>query len=300
MAKTNGNLKDRGCPACDYETGSSQGWKNGFELISCRMCGTLYVGLNPNANHELDYAAYYSSKNLTVPDCIITRLEEIVSGFSAYRKNNRLLDIGFGAAVLLQAAVRAGWIAEGIEISRPAVQHARRLGLAVSYGEIVEARYPDACFDIVVGSEMLEHLRNPQKVVREIARVLRPGGLFWATTPHGRGLSFYLLGLKWSAAAPPEHLQLFSLRGVKTLLASAGFPRIEVSAHGVNPYEILHALRRGCGMVPQGHDFKRVESSYRLNKYLMGSPSRLMLKSFLNRVLSAGLLGDSLKIRAER
>jgi SAM-dependent methyltransferase len=44
--------------------------------------------------------------------------------------------------------------------------------------------FPDATFDIVVCDNVLEHLEDPERVLREIARVLNPGGLFLAKTPN--------------------------------------------------------------------------------------------------------------------
>ena len=49
--------------------------------------------------------------------------------------------------------------------------------------------------------------------------MLRPGGLFWTTTPHARGLSARVLGLKWRCIWPPEHLQLFSVAWSKSVAA---------------------------------------------------------------------------------
>lgn len=292
-------MSNRYCPACHCQVGRNERWKNGYEFVSCQKCGTLYVPRIPESASAFNYAEYYRQTNLSVPAFVSKRLEEIVLGFSPYRKNNRLLDIGFGAAVLLQVGARAGWLTEGVEVSRTAVEHAQQLGLNAFYGQLSNACYPDAWFDIVVGVEMLEHLPNPQNMVLEIARILRPGGLFWATTPHGRGLSSRLLGLEWSAAAPPEHLQLFSLRGVKSLLSNAGFHRIEVSAHGVNPCEMMHAFQQRLGMSSHKERCDSVGSSYQVNQFMTGSLSRRRLKNLLNRLLDVSRLGDSLKIRAE-
>jgi len=44
--------------------------------------------------------------------------------------------------------------------------------------------YPDASFDVVVSDNVLEHLDDPLSVFREVARVLRPGGIFLAKTPN--------------------------------------------------------------------------------------------------------------------
>ncbi len=231
------------CVACGMASGLERGQKNGFRILSCQNCGTLYTSHLNDAQSLHDYDAYYGAENLAVPDFINTRLDEIVAGFSSYRQTGRFLDVGFGAGSLLEAATRAGWNATGVEVSQTAAEHVRRLGFDVFCGELAEANYPAGYFDVVTASEVLEHVPDPRALVQEIARVLRPGGLFWATTPHGRGASSRVLGVKWSVISPPEHLQLFSLSSIKTLLAAAGFRRVSVLTHGVNPSEILSIWR---------------------------------------------------------
>jgi SAM-dependent methyltransferase len=211
---------ERRCPACDSAGGSERGTKNGIVLRACGGCGTLYAAQGGGA---FDYDGYYDEANLSVPDFIGARLDEIFASFAPYRRTNRLLDIGCGAGSLLEAARRAGWEAHGTEVSAPAVEHARAAGFEVFCGDLAEAGFPEGHFDVVTASEILEHLPDPRAMVREIARVVRPGGLFWGTTPHGRGLSARLLGERWSVVSPPEHLQLFSLGGVERMLREAGF-----------------------------------------------------------------------------
>ncbi|HZH92015.1 MAG TPA: class I SAM-dependent methyltransferase [Pyrinomonadaceae bacterium] len=295
----------RPCPACEADAPVYRGLKSGFDVISCTRCRTLYTAHLPAEEAAEDYDSYYCEQNLSVPAFINERLDQIVAQFAPYRRNGRLLDVGFGAGTLLEAARRGGWEARGVEVSQSAIEHVRKAGFDVFCGTLAEAQYPDDYFDVVTASEVLEHVPHPQPVLNEIARVLRPGGLLWATTPHGRGMSAHLLKLKWSAVSPPEHLQLFSIDGIKKMSAQAGFRRVRVATEGVNPYELIQGLRGGAtaAAVPPAtgeQSNARVESSYQLNEALMASPSRRLLKSALNNLLNLGRIGDSLKIWAEK
>ncbi|MEK6281555.1 MAG: class I SAM-dependent methyltransferase [Acidobacteriota bacterium] len=299
------NPTTRHCPACASAEYLERGPKSGFEIVICRDCKTLYTAHLPTAESAEDYNVYYQEENLTVPDFINRRLDEIIAGFASYRRDGRLLDVGFGAGTLLEAAGRGGWQAFGVEVSQKAADHVRGLGFEVFCGTLAEAHYPSNYFDVVTASEVLEHVTDPEIVLQDIARVLRPGGLLWLTTPHGRGLSAYLLGLKWSIVSPPEHLQLFSRDGIKKMLAATGLRPVRVVTEGVNPYELLHGLRAGADQRQATSEhgekgFGRVESSYRLNESLMASPSRRRLKDALNGLLNVVRLGDSLKIWAEK
>lgn len=280
----------RPCPACGAADGRPFGVKDAYALVRCRACATLHTADVPSSEALHDtYASYYGEGNLTVPAFVEVRLDEIVGTFADFRRSKRLLDVGFGAGTMLHAARRAGWTASGVEVSEPAVAHARGQGFDVTQGSLADARYPDGAFDVVAAVEVLEHLTDPLALLREVARVLRPGGLFWATTPHGRGLSARILGTRWSVVSPPEHIQLFSMRGMRTLLQRAGYGGVRLAAHGVNPYELL-------GRSTSAAD--RVETSYELNEYFSTRPSRRMVKQSVNAVLSTLRLGDSLKVRA--
>lgn len=300
MGESHLKLNRGRCAACGSARSAERGQKNGFHIMACQSCGTLYTTPATTTSSAHDYDNYYDKENLSVPDFINKRLDEIVAAFSSYRKTGRLLDVGFGAGSLIEAAARGGWTASGVEVSQPAVEHVKSLGFNVFCGELTEARYPDDHFDVVTASEVLEHVPEPRALVAEMARIVRPGGLLWATTPHGRGVSSKALGLKWSVVSPPEHLQLFSRRSIKEMLAEAGFRRVRIFTHGINPSEILSALRGNSVDVSGAEGSHRVETGYRLNEFMSQSPARQFMKNVLNGMLNISRLGDSLKIWAEK
>jgi SAM-dependent methyltransferase len=292
----------RVCVACNSSNTESLGVKNELEIVSCRKCKTLYTPYSPWYSSQYFYLGYYlKDEEVEPPAFVKTRLDEITAAFAPYRQANRLLDIGCGAGSLLEAARKHGWQAQGLDVSSHAAKHVRGLGFEVFEGELQEAAYPSHHFDVVTAAELLEHIPDPRTLVREVARILRPGGLFWTTTPHARGLSARVLGLDWRCIWPPEHLQLFSIGGLKALLGSAGFRDIHIDTTGGNPVEIWHALGK-TKSAPQTVDqhFDRVTTSYQLNESLMKSRSRRALKGTVNSFLNLSRLGDSMKVFAVR
>lgn len=292
----------RPCVACGSANSVKLGVKNELEIVSCRECQTLYTPYSPWYSSSYFYLGYYlKPEEVDTPPFVKTRLEEITAEFAPYRQNNKLLDIGCGAGGLLAASRKHGWHAQGLDVSSHAANHVRELGFEVFEGELHEAAFPPAHFDVVTAAELLEHVFEPRTLLREVARILRPGGLFWTTTPHARGISARMLGLQWRCVWPPEHLQLFSIRGLKSLLRETGFRDIHVDTTGGNPVEIWHALghTKSTPKTVDNH-FDRVLTSYQLNESLMKSRSRRALKSTVNSFLNLSRLGDSMKVFAVR
>jgi SAM-dependent methyltransferase len=292
----------RACVACGSTNARPLGLKNEFDVVSCAECDSVYTPYSPWYSSASFYSGFYlNEEELSPPEFVNARLEEITAEFLPFRNNNRLLDIGCGAGNLLAAARKNGWDGQGLDVSASAVKHVRGLGFDVYEGELQDAAFPSQHFDVVTAAELLEHLIDPRPLLQEVARVLRPGGLFWTTTPHARGLSGRMLGLKWRCIWPPEHLQLFSIRGLTKLLRDAGFRQLRINTTGGNPIEIFHAMG-AIKDAPKTVDqhFDRVATSYRLNESLMNSRSRRVLKNTVNSFLNLSRLGDSLKVFAVR
>lgn len=295
---------NRACPACGANDSDAWGEKNGFQIISCKKCGTLFTSNLPAPSDATDYDSYGPEK-FAVTDFVQARLDEIVSDFSSYKQNNRLLDVGCCGGALMQAALRAGWDAQGMDVSQPAIDHARKLGLKVFQGELQQADYPDEHFDVITCSEVLEHVPDPHLLVQEIARILRPGGLVWMTTPHGKGLSARLIGADWSVVCPPTHLQLFTAAGLKSVFSTAGFCRVRVTMRGTNPHEIRRVIqsRRAKNVKcapPGGEKGDGDVTTCQLNEVFSATPWRRSIKNLFNSLLSVTTLGDGAKVWAEK
>jgi 2-polyprenyl-3-methyl-5-hydroxy-6-metoxy-1,4-benzoquinol methylase len=300
LAKPVADLAVRVCPACESGEGRQLGIKNDLPIVSCNRCATLYTTYEPWYSSEEFYSGYYPQIS-SEPEFVKLRLAETIATFDSYRHNNRLLDLGCGTGALLEIAEKHGWQAQGLDVSRTVIEHGRKLGLNVLCAEIGHARFASESFDVVTASELLEHVPHPKSLISEVARVLRPGGLFWTTTPHARGVSARLLGMKWTVLSPPEHMQLFSITGIKKLLRAAGFKAISVRTEGTNPHELMNEIRPATTSKERGEqNFNRVESTYRLNEMLMKGKFRRLFKSTANEILNSSRLGDSIKIRAVR
>ena len=270
---------------------------NGFRIQTCRRCRTVFTAHLPSAAEATDYGEYYHEGNLEVPSFVYRRLDQIVADFDDDRRLNRWLDVGCGAGALMRAARDRGWGVIGTEVSEPAAETIRVRGFDVRSGELDELDLPERGFDVVSMVEVLEHVSDVGALLTASRRLLRIGGALYVTTPHGRGISGRMLGTNWSVVCPPDHLQLFSVGGLRTRLESSGLTLRSLHTHAVNPNDLLHAARFGKQSVPQG---KGVESSYRLNESLSTRRAGVAFKTAANAALAATRLGDTIKLVAER
>jgi 2-polyprenyl-3-methyl-5-hydroxy-6-metoxy-1,4-benzoquinol methylase len=139
----------------------------------------------------------------------------------------RVLDVGCGRGEMLAALQRKGADVYGTQISAPAARVAGRLigRDRVFVGELADARYDAASFDCVTICHVLEHVADPLAVLREVTRLLKPGGLLYVEVPNAGGLAARAFSHAWLAYDVPNHLYHFTPRTLADLARRAGLRR---------------------------------------------------------------------------
>jgi ubiquinone/menaquinone biosynthesis C-methylase UbiE len=136
----------------------------------------------------------------------------------------RLLDVGCASGFFLRVAKESGFEVQGVEISAIPLDYARKvMSVDVFHGSLFDARFPEAYFDVVTLWDTFEHLRDPQKMLEEIRRILKSGGVLAVETLNMNTLSSFLLRARWPLYAPPYHLFYFTRKTLKNVVVSAGF-----------------------------------------------------------------------------
>ncbi len=126
-----------------------------------------------------------------------------LGSFSYERYSCQIVAVDTQAPAAPRAGHAGGW-------PRPA---SGRIAYVVGRGAAIPLACE--CVDVVVGNHLFEHLADPVPVAREIARVLRAGGILFATIPDGASFSdrFYRL---WTLGG--GHLQRLNLRGLQEII----------------------------------------------------------------------------------
>ena len=143
--------------------------------------------------------------------------------------SGHLLEVGCGEGDFLCEAETAGYEVLGVEYSAAASATAsKRLQRGrVQQGELTDAKLPDSHFGVCVLNDVIEHVRDPLAFLREVHRVLRPGGALFIATPCLDSWSARMLKERWMEWKP-EHLTYFDGDNIQTALLNAGFQDVLV------------------------------------------------------------------------
>lgn len=133
------------------------------------------------------------------------------------RTDLSIADIGCGAGFLTNDLGKIYTHVHGLDASETSlrVAESRDTTGRVQYqlGDAYALPYEDQSMDVVCAMDFLEHVDDPEKVVSECARVLKPGGLFFYHT-FNRNLLSWLIVIKfmeWFVPNTPKHLHVLHL-----------------------------------------------------------------------------------------
>jgi 2-polyprenyl-3-methyl-5-hydroxy-6-metoxy-1,4-benzoquinol methylase len=139
------------------------------------------------------------------------------------RSGGHLLEIGCGSGQMLGTLQALGWNVRGVDFDAEAAAHARRKGVSVDVGNVEEQGYPADHFDAVALNHVIEHVYDPQRVLQECHRILKPGGMLVLVTPNADSWGHRICRGQWRSLEPPRHLRVFRRRGLSTLTRAVGF-----------------------------------------------------------------------------
>ena len=152
-----------------------------------------------------------------------------------------LLDIGCGYGFFLELALQRGWRVNGVEPCAHARAYAASKSIKVDSEDLFDQAYKNEMFDVVTLFYVLEHLPSPLKYLKEINRILKPGGLLLVRVPHTTPLVklLKLLGINNSLYDVPSHLSDFSPSTIAMALEKTGFKEIHTFPGGATSPHIL-------------------------------------------------------------
>ncbi|HAW57842.1 MAG TPA: hypothetical protein DCX03_02305 [Bacteroidales bacterium] len=132
----------------------------------------------------INYTHYTMAEDLKRLKYILDKVSSLNS------KPLRILEVGCGSGNICYQLAREGHYALGIDVDEGSIQQAKKdfQWKGLEYQQVAaEEIEPNRIFDVIICSEVLEHLYQPLPVMKTIGRMLANEGLFIVTVPNGRG-----------------------------------------------------------------------------------------------------------------
>ena len=245
----------------DYEYASAPGE---FTLTQCTRCG--HVSVHPMPQPD-EVAAFYPPTYYTVnPDSPlylkgfvyntkIRRDVERIRSFMDVRLLRSILDIGSGDAARLfllrkSVAPDTECIALDFKFQPTMVEraNAERIRLVEGNLEFDLHMLRDAAHDLIIMSQVIEHLRDPITALERLRTKLASGGFLLVETPHRGGLDYFLFRKRyWGGYHLPRHFHLFTMDSLAQIAKRVGY-RVVKQGSLPSPGFWIMSLRNALGL----------------------------------------------------
>lgn len=225
-------------------------------LARCRDCGLFYVVLPERKSVEKEFRRTPDQSSSKQAASEMVRLAEraselalidpeVEAGERPWREltarerlddlkrfvtSGSFLEIGCSTGEMLIAA-NSSFAAMGVEADERNSRAARARGLDVFAGTLSDARFPDSHFDAAAMYHVIEHVPSPREELRELHRIIKPGGWLILETPNIATIWFRLLGARWRQIIP-DHIFFFTPQTITKLCEESGFELRELRSVG--------------------------------------------------------------------
>lgn len=198
-----------------------------FNLVRCSDCDLIYIDPVPTREHISSYYSdeYYNPtfKKLEYVYCNVVDFFKI-RRIEKHRKKGKILDVGCGSGRFLKNMQKRGWEVYGVDTSREACKLANEeLKQNIFNRELEECPFPDAYFDVITLWHVLEHVLNPNQVLREINKILKGNGILIIEVPSIKNPVFELTKENYFALDTPRHLYHYTPKTLELMLNKNDF-----------------------------------------------------------------------------
>ncbi len=154
--------------------------------------------------------------------------------FSAASQACNILDIGCGGGFLTHALAKEGYRVMGVDMSFNSLKITKKLALdkmpnpmnplprpaaraqerpSYSVADAYHLPFRSQSFEVIIALDFLEHVSNPERVIEEVGRLLKPGGIFFFHTFNRNPIAwlFAIKGLEWFIKNTPKNMHVLPL-----------------------------------------------------------------------------------------
>ncbi len=227
------------CRICKRQNSKTLWDCGSYRFTRCKNCGHIYQYPRPSEQDlDLRYSDSYFDYELTNAEGFLTLMlqgledVDIDAVMKERPHSSHILDIGCATGALLEHYKNLGWKAQGIELCAEAADYATRIrNVPVVVGSAEKVDLPNGRFDLIHCAHVIEHVINPEKLLRNIARWLSPNGVAVIVTPNTTSFQAYLMQKRWRSAIA-DHLNLFSAKNLTRLARDCGLSLLRKCSWG--------------------------------------------------------------------
>lgn len=259
-------LESKPCPLCSSTRSRPYlrnkdvlcGLPGEFQIVRCLECRHLYMDPRPTAETILncypsDYAPHETtsaSSSSSTPATPVRRpwylspSARAIPGLRALyywltktyadfmpplpSGDATAVELGCATGAFLEKLRAAGWQPRGIEPVATAAAEAQRRGFPIHVGMLESAHLESESCDAAFAWMVIEHLTNPRETMVELKHALKPDGWLVFSVPNVACWEPHVFGKSWMVWELPRHLQHFTPRRLRSLLAECGYDRISI------------------------------------------------------------------------
>ncbi len=232
----------RNCLICSRENFKVIFTEFNIPILKCRECGHICSSYQPPEHYE----GYFGEETLPGEaeysywgKAHFPMYAEFARRYLKNKKGH-LLDVGCGLGYFLaQIKEIPSWELYGCETSPVAVEYGiKRLGLPhLHQGSLESAPYPEDFFDVITLWDVLEHIPQPDTLLKRISTLLKPDGFLFLHTPNAKiqipkaKLKKTILGMKEGIhyLEAKDHCHLYTPHTLAILLKRNGFQEIKMT-----------------------------------------------------------------------
>lgn len=254
-------------------------------LVKSKSSGFVFCSKIPTEEELINYYSNYPIGYGADSPLNIKRINERLDEFEQFRANNKILDVGCGPGIFLTEAKKRGWEVYGTEFTDNQIKYLKEKGINTFKGKLNKKSFSEGLFDVIVSSEVIEHINNPLEEINLFNLFLRKGGLLYITTPNFNSIERYILKGKYNVIQYPEHLCYYTPKTINLLLTKNGFKKLKLTTTGFNPSRFKSSLNQN----------NNPSSSEELRES-MEKGFKNLIKNIINWFLNLFKIGNSLKV----
>ena len=251
----NGNIASkylelRNCPICNKNDFSFLFLKNGGNYVQCKNCELVYLNPCFTGKHlEIFYKNMHNMQAKIVKDeslfyrKIYSYGIKNINKFVKPKNKKRILDLGCSSGLFLDIAKEKRWETFGLELNEKEIEISKQNHNVKNINLYQAQKEFNVKFDVITMWDVIEHVKDPHKLLKTIKKCLRPGGLFFFQTPNVNSLAARVLKEKCNVFDGIEHVNLFNEKNIyniakknkfKVLLVDSVISEIPVISNYLN------------------------------------------------------------------